>query len=122
VDVPPELPKVRLDPAGFEEAFLCLVGNGLDAMPSGGILRVRATAEGEAGWTLRLVVEDTGPGIPPTVLQQVFEPFFTTKRDGTGLGLALARKLLEGAGARLTLESEPGRGTRAVIILPGDES
>jgi signal transduction histidine kinase len=121
VDVPPDLPKVRLDPAGFEEAFLCLVGNALDAMPGGGVLRVGATAESDGGSTLRLVVEDTGPGIAPAVLQQVFEPFFTTKRDGTGLGLALARKLLDAAGARLTLESEPGRGTRAVIVLPADE-
>jgi signal transduction histidine kinase len=71
---------------------------------------------------VRLVVEDTGPGMSPAVLQQVFEPFFTTKRDGTGLGLALSRKLLEAAGARLTLDSEPGRGTRAVIILPADGS
>jgi signal transduction histidine kinase len=119
-DVPPDLPKVRLDPAGFEEAFLCLVGNAFDAMPSGGVLRVSATTGNDGGATVRLVVEDTGPGISAATLQQVFEPFFTTKRDGTGLGLALARKLLEAAGARLTLESEPGRGTRAVVILPAD--
>jgi signal transduction histidine kinase len=120
VDVPPDLPKVRLDPAGFEEAFLCLVGNALDAMPTGGALRVSATAENEGGPTVRLVVEDSGPGMSPAVLHQVFEPFFTTKRDGTGLGLALARKLLDAAGARLALESEPGRGTRAVVFLPAD--
>jgi two-component system sensor histidine kinase HydH len=120
IDVPPDLPKVRLDPAGFEEAFLCLVGNAFDAMPSGGVLRVRAATGSDGGATVRLVVEDTGPGMSPAVLQQVFEPFFTTKRDGTGLGLALARKLLEAAGAGLALESEPGRGTRAVIVLPVD--
>jgi two-component system sensor histidine kinase HydH len=122
VDVPPDLPKVRLDPAGFEEAFLCLVGNAFDAMPGGGVLRVSATVEDDEGPTVRLVVEDTGPGMSPAVLQQVFEPFFTTRREGTGLGLALARKLLETAGARLTLDSEPGRGTRARITLPADGS
>jgi signal transduction histidine kinase len=122
VDVPPDLPKVRLDPAGFEEAFLCLVGNAFDAMPGGGVLRVSATVEDDEGPTVRLVVEDTGAGMSPAVLQQVFEPFFTTKREGTGLGLALARKLLEAAGARLTLDSEPGRGTRAAITLPADGS
>ncbi len=119
--VPPDLPKVRLDPARFEEALLCLLGNALDAMPEGGRLGVRAAPRPGAGGVpgaIELVVEDTGPGIPPQVLPRVFEPFFTTKRGGTGLGLAVARKLLEGGGARLELASEPGRGTRAVITLP----
>jgi signal transduction histidine kinase len=119
VAVPADLPKVRLDPARFEEALLCLAGNALEAMPSGGQLRVAAAADGAA---LQLVVEDTGPGIPPAVLARVFEPFFTTKPNGTGLGLAIAKKLLEGAGGRLALTSEPGRGTRAVITLPVDDA
>jgi len=120
--VPADLPKVRLDPAAFEEAFLCLAGNAVDGMPRGGVLRVQGRRSDTEPGTVRLQVEDTGPGIPPAVLPQVFEPFFTTKRNGTGLGLALARKLLEGAGARLVLESELGRGTRAVLSLPTDEA
>jgi signal transduction histidine kinase len=117
--IPADLPKVRLDPARFEEALLCLVGNALDAMPTGGTLRVGALTPSPGA--VELVVEDTGPGIPPAVLARVFDPFFTTKRDGTGLGLAVAKKLLESAGGRLVLESEPGRGTRARITLPLDE-
>jgi len=120
VSVPAELPKVRLDPARFEEALLCLVGNALDAMPAGGVLRI-AAAPAPAGGAVEVRVEDSGPGMPPAVLARAFEPFFTTKRDGSGLGLAVARRLLEGAGGRLALESEPGRGTRAVITLPLDE-
>lgn len=120
--VPAELPKVRVDPAAFEEAFLCLAGNAVDAMPGGGVLRVQGRRSDTEPGIVRLDVEDTGPGIRPAVLPQVFEPFFTTKRNGTGLGLALARKLLEGAGARLALESEVGRGTRAVLSLPTDEA
>jgi two-component system, NtrC family, sensor histidine kinase HydH len=122
VAVPADLPKVRLDPAAFEEAFLCLAGNAVDAMPRGGVLRVQGRRSDTEADTVWLQVEDTGPGIPPAVLPQVFEAFFTTKRNGTGLGLALARKLLEGAGARLALESEVGRGTRAVMSLPTDEA
>ena len=114
VDVPPDLPKVRLDPARFEEALLCLVGNALDAMPAGGALRL--TAVSGAG-NVELRVQDTGPGMSPSGLARAFEPFFTTKPRGTGLGLALARKLLEATGARLTLESDGG-GTRATIELP----
>jgi two-component system sensor histidine kinase HydH len=121
VRVPADLPKVRLDPARFEEALLCLTGNALDAMPEGGTLRVSATAAAK-GRAVLLTVEDTGPGIPAAALARVFEPFFTTKPEGTGLGLAVARKLLEGAGGHLVLESEPGRGTRAIITLPREEA
>jgi signal transduction histidine kinase len=114
VDVPPDLPKVRLDPARFEEALLCVIGNALDAMPSGGALRLAAApANGE----VRLRVEDTGPGISPEALDRAFQPFFTTKPDGTGLGLPLAKKLLEAIGARLSVESD-GSGTRVSIALP----
>jgi signal transduction histidine kinase len=121
VAVPADLPKVRLDPARFEEALLCLVNNALEAMAGGGRLRVLA-APVAAGGAVELVVEDSGSGILPAALARVFEPFFTTKANGTGLGLALARKLLEGAGGRLSLDSEPGRGTRAVVTLPLDET
>jgi signal transduction histidine kinase len=121
VSVPADLPKVRLDPARFEEALLCLIGNALDAMPEGGTLRLSAVLAGGARSVL-LTVEDTGPGIPAAALGRVFEPFFTTKAEGTGLGLAVARKLLEGVGGRLGLESEPGRGTRAIVTLPIEEA
>jgi two-component system, NtrC family, sensor histidine kinase HydH len=119
VAIPPDLPKVQLDPACFEEALLCLVGNGLDAMPGGGRLRVY-TETVPPGEGLRLVVEDSGPGMSLPALARAFEPFFTTKPGGTGLGLAVARKLLSSGGALLHLESDPG-GTRAVITLPPDE-
>jgi len=114
LELPPDLPKVRLDPARFEEALLCLIGNALDAMPAGGTLRLATVS---AAGEVVLHVDDTGPGMSSTALARAFEPFFTTKPGGTGLGLAVAKKLLEGAGARLALESTSS-GTRATIILP----
>jgi signal transduction histidine kinase len=65
-------------------------------------------------------VTDDGEGMPPEVLRRLFEPFFTTKPfgSGTGLGLALSRGLVAGLGGELRLESEAGRGTRAVVELP----
>jgi signal transduction histidine kinase len=114
VRIAPDLPKIRLDPARFEEALLCLVGNALDAMPAGGTLRL-AAASVAAG--VELQVEDTGPGMSPPTLSRAFEPFFSTKPGGTGLGLALSRKLLEATGGRLDLQSGSA-GTRATIVLP----
>ena len=105
---------MRLDPARFEEALLCLIGNALDAMPSGGVLRLVAV---EGDGDVRLRIEDTGHGISPEALTRAFQPFFTTKPDGTGLGLPLAKKLLEATGARLSVESD-GSGTRVAVTLP----
>ena len=124
VRVPEDLPKVRLDPARFEEALLCLVGNALDAMPRGGTLTLTAQPVARAGAppAVELHVEDSGPGIPPALRARVLEPFFTTKAGGTGLGLGVAQKLLEASGARLRLDDPPGGGTRITITLPRDEA
>src|SRR5262249_40881994 len=122
VTAPGDLPKVRLAPACFEEAFLCLVNNALDAMADGGILRIASgPAPGRPG-ALQLTVSDTGPGMSPAVVARAFDPFFTTKTGGTGLGLAGAPRAREGAGGGLARESERGRGTRAVIMLPIEEA
>jgi signal transduction histidine kinase len=81
--------------------------------------RVRVTGHAEGG-TVRVCVEDDGGGMAPEVLAHVFEPFFSTKKDpsATGLGLAVSRGLVASAGGDLTLDSAPGRGTRARVELP----
>jgi len=114
LELPVDLPKVRLDAPRFEEALLCVVGNALDAMPAGGTLRLTAAATASE---VTLHVEDSGPGMSSAALARAFEPFFTTKPGSTGLGLAVAKKLLEGTGARLGLDSGSW-GTRATIVLP----
>ena len=118
------LPAITADPNQMQELFLNLIANALDAMGTGGTLRVSAEpAPGDGGGPgVRVTVDDTGPGIPPEVLSRAFEPFFTTRASsgGTGLGLAIARRIARNHGGSIRLESEPGRGTRAIVELPVD--
>jgi len=108
---------VRADRSELEQVVLNLTLNAHDAMPDGGRLTVRTTrAEGVA----RLEVEDSGHGIPDAILDRVFEPFFTTKpaSTGTGLGLSVARGIVERAGGQIELAPRAGGGTRASVTLP----
>jgi signal transduction histidine kinase len=116
----PELPDVRVDPMQFEQALVEVVSNALDAMPSGGTLRISAHAA-QAGGDRSVVVEivDTGAGIPERVLESVCEPFFTTRAEGTGLGLAIAKRYIEQNGGALEISSVVGTGTTVRIRLPG---
>jgi signal transduction histidine kinase len=116
------LPAVTADPNQLQELFLNLIANALDAMGAGGRLSVTAEplAPNGAGPGVRVAVADTGPGIPAEVLARAFEPFFTTRgaSGGTGLGLAIARRIARDHGGSIALESDPGKGTRAVVELP----
>jgi signal transduction histidine kinase len=69
---------------------------------------------------MTLTVEDTGPGISPDLLPRVFEPYVTTKTKGLGLGLTIARRIVEAHGGRIEVESGPGRRTRFRVMLPVD--
>jgi signal transduction histidine kinase len=110
-----DLPPVPLDADLFEQALLNLMLNAEQAMPEGGTLTLIGRAEGA-----RVVLEviDTGIGIPADELPKVFRPFHTTKPDGSGLGLATARKVIEAHGGSIGVQSEPGRGTKFTIVLP----
>ncbi|MEE4314962.1 MAG: ATP-binding protein, partial [Desulfofustis sp.] len=70
------------------------------------------------GDRLKISIIDDGPGIAPELLETVFDPYVTTKPEGTGLGLALSRKIIDDHRGRLTLDSTVGQGTTAVIDLP----
>lgn len=93
-----------------------LLDNASEAMAEGGTCRVRL--QELAPSRLRLEVRDDGAGIAPEARDQVFRPFFTTKPRGLGLGLSLARRVIERLGGTLRLDSAPGRGTCAIIELP----
>lgn len=111
----PNLPKVKLDRELFRGVVLNLLLNAQQAMPEGGQLVVRTTARDDE---VELDLIDTGVGMPPTALSRAFDVFFSTKAAGTGLGLPFAKKVVEGHGGRIELQSEVGRGTRVCIRLP----
>jgi signal transduction histidine kinase len=113
------LSPVALDRRLMEQALLNLALNALEAMPTGGRLAFAARTAPESGSVL-LTVADTGAGIEGPELGAIFEPYFTTKRGGTGLGLALTRRIVEEHGGAIEATSEPGRGTTFVLALPVD--
>ena len=114
-----DLPPVSCDAGQIQQAVLVLLVNATEAMPHGGLVEVATEMDAAAGQA-RIRVRDTGQGIPPEVLSQIFDPFFTTKEDQqrTGLGLAVARSIIEQHGGEIAVESTPGKGTEFVVALP----
>lgn len=108
------LPRLSLDSQKFQQAVLNLLINGLEAMPDGGTLTLRAFAE---DGHLIVEVADTGAGIPPELATNLFKPYFSTKTQGTGMGLALTEKLIGQHGGQVSFESG-SRGTTFRITLP----
>ncbi len=113
------LPAVWIDHKQIQQVVLNLALNAVQAMDDGGMLTVETdrvqTASGD--W-VQIRISDTGPGIAPEVLAKIFTPFFTTKTQGTGLGLPICRQLMEHNGGSLEVESEVGRGTTFILLLP----
>jgi PAS domain S-box-containing protein len=116
-EVEPNLPFVVGDPTQFHQVLLNLCLNARDAMPGGGRLTLAAKARG--GYVV-LYVEDTGPGIPPSLIDKIFDPFFTTKEagKGTGLGLSTSQTIVRSHGGKIEVLSEPPHGARFEIHLP----
>ncbi|HEY6002636.1 MAG TPA: HAMP domain-containing sensor histidine kinase [Anaeromyxobacter sp.] len=104
------------DPRRLEEALLNLVANGIEATPPGGEVAVEVRPGADR---IEILVRDTGRGIPPETLRRLGTPFFTTREEGTGLGVALARRVIALHGGSLRYESEPGKGTTVRATLPG---
>ena len=105
-----------LDVGRVTRALLNFVANALEAMPSGGTLTF---ASRRAGPEVELIVADTGVGIPEELQPRLFEPFFTHgKPRGLGLGMSIARKIVEEHGGEVRLESRPGEGTRVTLRMP----
>jgi signal transduction histidine kinase len=116
VDVPPGLSEPQLDRGQVIEVLLVLIANAIEAMGTGG--RVHLAARRDDAGRLRIDVRDTGPGIAPQQQARLFQLFATTKPTGTGIGLAIAKKIIEAHGGTITVESADGAGTTLTIALP----
>ncbi len=115
----PGLPLIEGDANAIQQVLMNLVINARDAMREGGQITV-ATEAGRTPREVRLLVRDTGIGIPPEILPRIFDPFFTTKPSGTGLGLSISYGIVREHGGTVSVESEPGKGTTFTVTLPAD--
>jgi signal transduction histidine kinase len=110
------LPPVEHDPAQINQVLLNLLLNAIQSMDKPGVIRVTLKQNDEDAVTI--TVSDHGKGIAPEHLPNIFRPFFTTKGHGTGLGLSLARRIVESHAGSIRAESTPGEGTRFTVELP----
>ena len=124
-DFKEELPKITFDPAELRQVLLNVMMNGLQAMPDGGTLFIKAccSAEGShdsVSGSERMLIQiaDAGAGIPSNLRQKVFEPFFTTKTGGTGLGLAICNSIVKRYNGEIWIDRASGGGTEVKISLP----
>ncbi len=114
LDAPPMV-ELAADPVRMERVFLNLFTNAVDAMEGKGELKVSISAGEDS---VRVVVRDTGRGIPGERMEKIFDPFFTTKDKGTGLGLSITYNIIKNHHGTIRVESTEGRGTTFSILLP----
>jgi len=123
IQIPPHLPRFRMDPEQLHQVLLNLVLNGIQAIAQEGKITIQASELGVSDAPNRprfieISVADTGGGISREQLEKIFRPFYTTKRGGTGLGLSLCRRIIGQHGGTLAAESEINKGSKFIIRLP----
>jgi PAS domain S-box-containing protein len=106
--------EISVDEVLMRQAFSNLIQNAVEAMPEGGTITLATTVNRE----VKIIIHDTGLGIPAAELKKIFLPFFTTKDRGVGLGLALVHKIILSHGGRIEAESTEGQGTAFAVTLP----
>lgn len=114
-DTVEEIVQIECDENRLKQVFLNFIKNGIEAMPDGGDLRVKAEIHDE---NIVISIQDTGVGIPPETLKKIGEPFYTTKKNGNGLGLMVSFKIIESHNGKVYIESEQNKGTTFKILLP----
>jgi two-component system NtrC family sensor kinase len=121
----PDLPPVLADPTHLQTLFLNLITNALDAMPQGGILKIKTRHIPESslpgkGGAVEIAIIDTGIGITEESKKKIFEPFYTTKKlgEGTGLGLAICNQIVKEHSGKIEVESEVGKGSMFMVSIP----
>lgn len=116
------LPFVFGDAAALQQVLLNLLTNAREAMAGGGDIRIETGRVPERPGWLRLVVADTGCGIPPEALSKIFDPFYTTKPTGTGLGLSVSYGIVQEHEGAMDVQSQPGQGTTFTLRFRGADS
>ena len=120
----PQLPKIKVDKTQMHQVFLNLFLNAIQAMPNGGELKIEATpihsisSDGFKQNFMKVVISDSGRGIPPHIVHKIFDPFFTTKSKGIGLGLSITYQIIKKHGGTIKVESQWEQGTSFIINLP----
>jgi PAS domain S-box-containing protein len=120
----PQLPKIKVDKTQMHQVFLNLFLNAIQAMPNGGELTIEAgpmnsnALKGLKQKFVKVVISDTGRGIPSQIIHKIFDPFFTTKSKGIGLGLSITYQIIKKHGGTIKVESQWERGTSFIINLP----
>jgi len=109
------LGEVEHDSDQIHQVLLNLLLNSIQALEAQGKITVAVESRADSA---AIVVADTGRGIPPEILPNIFRPFYTTKGNGTGLGLSLARRIVEEHHGRIEVTSSPGHGTSFLVLLP----
>ena len=126
-DMQPDLPPIWGDRGLLVQALLNLIVNAKEAMPDGGRVRLKvqlspfSTLDGQIHRAVEIKVIDDGCGIPPENRERIFDPFFTTKRQGTGLGLAFAHKIISAHRGSIEIAPASERGSALTVRLPAAE-
>ncbi len=115
MDLPPDLPSLKIHPTRMERVLVNLILNAFQAMPQGGKLLLRVGSD-EKRMVLR--VEDNGKGITDTEMTRLFEPFFTSRKMGSGLGLAICQKIVEEHQGQIRVERVEPHGAAFIVDLP----
>jgi signal transduction histidine kinase len=112
-----EVPVICANEGDLRQVFLSIIANAVDAMEGEGTLVIETVT---AGNSISVNISDTGPGIPPHLINRIFDPFFTTKleKGGTGFGLSVADKIIKENHGKIDVTSEEGKGTTFTITLP----
>jgi len=110
-----DFPQVMVDPRIMKRAFINLIANAIQAMPRGGKIMIGASRKLGAAY---ITVRDTGVGVPKEILDKLFLPLFTTKPKGTGFGLPICKRIVEGHGGSIMVESKLNLGTTFTVRLP----
>ncbi len=107
--------KLKADENKAVRVYVNLIKNAVDAMPNGGTLEIKSYQEKD---TVVISFTDTGQGISQETLPKIFTPLFTTKAQGMGFGLSISKRIVEGHGGKILVQSEEGKGTTFVVIFP----